>query len=90
MRSSRSPGIDRTTIKPDWDVYASDGAHIGTVGEVGEDYILVQRGLVFVHDLFIPISAIERVEDEAVYLQVSRQDVFVVFASSGAPPGWRT
>lgn len=66
--------VDRTTIEPDWDVYASDGAHIGTVSEVGEDYILVQKGLIFVHDLFIPISAIERIEADAIYLQVSKND----------------
>jgi uncharacterized protein (TIGR02271 family) len=71
MRST----VDRTTIRPDWDVYASDGAHIGKVAEVGQDYILVQKGLIFVEDLFIPTSAIERVEAEAVYLQISKRDV---------------
>jgi len=67
--------VDRTAIETGWDVYGSDGSHIGSVNEVGEDYILVQKGLIFVHDLFIPVSAIERVEGESVYLQITKRDV---------------
>lgn len=67
--------IDRTQIDPGWVVYAADGSDLGTVEEVGQDYILVRKGMVFVHDLFIPISAIERIEQGVVYLLLSKTDV---------------
>lgn len=67
--------VDRTAIETGWDVYGSDGGHIGSVNEVGDDYILVQKGIIFVHDLFIPVSAIERVEGDSVYLQITKGDV---------------
>jgi len=65
----------RSGIRTGWDVYGSDGQHIGSVGEIGENYVLVQKGMIFVHDIFIPVSAIERVEDEAVWLNVAKADV---------------
>lgn len=67
--------VDRTAIETGCDVYGSDGGHIGVVDEVGDDYILVQKGLIFVHDLFIPVSAIDRVEGASLYLQIPKKDV---------------
>ena len=67
--------LDRTMIQTGWDVYASDGEHIGTVDEVGDDYVLVQKGLIFPRDLYIPITSITRTEDNSLWLDVAKSDV---------------
>jgi uncharacterized protein (TIGR02271 family) len=66
---------DATKIRTGWDVYGSDGQHLGSVGEIGDNYLLVQKGLIFVHDIFVPVSAVDRVEEEAVWLNVPKADV---------------
>jgi uncharacterized protein (TIGR02271 family) len=62
------------TIQPGWDVYGSDDQHLGTVAEVGDNYLLVQKGLIFVHDMYVPVSAVEVVGDEAIRLNVSKSE----------------
>jgi uncharacterized protein (TIGR02271 family) len=66
---------DLTSIQNDWDVYGNDGAKIGSIAEVGDNYVLVQKGLLFVHDIYIPTSSIERVENDSVWLNVSKDEV---------------
>jgi hypothetical protein len=67
--------LDLNRIQSDWDVYSSDGANLGTVVEVGPSYVLVQKGLIFVHDTYVPRSAISRVDDGAVYLTLSKDEL---------------
>src|SRR5688572_5046365 len=62
-------------IQPGWDVYGSDDQHLGTVAQVGDNYVLVQKGLIFVHDIYVPVSAVEALGDEAVQLNVAKDDV---------------
>jgi uncharacterized protein (TIGR02271 family) len=58
-------------------VYGSDGEHLGTVAEVGPNYLLVQKGLLFIKDIYIPVGAVDRIAegDEAVWLNVSKDRV---------------
>lgn len=45
--ASHPDGADRDidTVVVGTEVYASDGGKVGVVGEVGTDYVLVERGL---------------------------------------------
>jgi hypothetical protein len=47
-------------------VYGSDGKKVGTVKEVYDDSFLVQRGIIFVHDYFIPYTYVARTSNERI------------------------
>ncbi len=64
-----------TQIQPGWDVYGSDGDKIGDVAEIGPDYLLVTKGLIFVKDLYIPTSAVANVEESRVQLNVPKDQI---------------
>lgn len=66
---------DRSLIQAGWDVVDSNADKIGTVEEVGQDYLLVRKGLIFTSDLYIPTSAVSSVEDGVVYLNVVKDEV---------------
>ncbi len=61
-----------TDLKHGWGVITNDGLRLGTVREVGQDYVIARRGLS--GDMFIPSSAIANVQDEEVRLNVSKRD----------------
>ena len=54
------------------DVYGSDGDKVGTVAEVQPGYIVVEKGLFFPTDYYIPLSAIASANDGQVYLSTTR------------------
>ncbi|MGH2411143.1 MAG: YsnF/AvaK domain-containing protein [Chloroflexota bacterium] len=58
-------------------VYDSAGAKVGTVAGYDSQagYFLVEKGWLFVKDIYIPTSAIARMDPEAVYLQVLKDDL---------------
>jgi hypothetical protein len=64
-------------ISSGWEVYGSDNDKIGTVDEVGPDYIVVRKGLIFTKDIFVPHSAIERLDTNqtAVFLNVPKSQI---------------
>lgn len=71
---------ERTTIdqlQAGWTAYGRDGDKIGDIEEVGPNYVLVTKGLIFVTDLYIPLSAIENLDpgEGRVYLNVDKSDV---------------
>ncbi len=53
-------------------VISADGHKVGTVADVHPGYIVVEKGLVFATDHFIPSSAIAGAGDGQVILNVSR------------------
>jgi len=55
------------------DVNGSDGEKIGEVADVGEGFLVVSQGLLVTTDYYIPLTAIDRV-DEAVHLTVTQTD----------------
>jgi hypothetical protein len=71
MRST----IDTTMIRNGADVIASDGNRIGTVDEVASSYLLVKKGLIFTHDLYIPLTAVSRLNENEVWLDVSKSEI---------------
>jgi len=56
------------------DVYGSDNEKIGTVADVGQNYFLVQKGFLFIKDLYLPTRTIARVDGERVYLNVPKHE----------------
>jgi len=74
----RSP-MQTTTqqIRPGWAIYGSDDQKIGDVNELGPNYVLVTKGLIFIKDLYIPFDAITNVDPtrQCAFLDVSKDDV---------------
>jgi len=60
-------------LKPGWMVVGNDGHRVGTVREVGQNYILTSTGLA--SNIYVPASAIANVEHEVVHLSVQQRDV---------------
>jgi len=56
------------------EVYGSDNEKIGTVADVGQNYFLVQKGFLFIKDLYLPTRTIARVDGERVYLNVPKHE----------------
>lgn len=64
-------------LQTGWTVYGRDGDKIGDIEEVGPNYLLVTKGLIFITDLYIPTSAIDTVDanEGAVFLTVDKATV---------------
>jgi hypothetical protein len=61
-------------LKPGWMVVGNDGRRVGTVREVGQNFILTSpTGLA--NDIYVPASAIANVEHEVVHLSVAQHNV---------------
>jgi hypothetical protein len=60
-----------TDLKPGWAVVGNDGRRLGTIREVGQNYVLASRGGL-PGDLYVPASAIANVDEEVVYLNVPK------------------
>lgn len=62
-----------TDLRVGWAVLGNDGRRVGTIKDVGQNYILTSRPG-FSPDLFIPVSSIANVEHETVHLNMTQQD----------------
>ena len=64
-------------IQAGWTVAGSDGGKVGDIEEVGPDYLLVTKGLIFKTDLYVPHDAIAEVDpaDGRVILSVPKDEV---------------
>ena len=58
-----------TDLRPGWAVLGNDGGRLGAVKEVGQNYVLVSPG-----DLYVPASAIANVQEAVVHLNVARRE----------------
>jgi uncharacterized protein (TIGR02271 family) len=56
------------------DVYGSDNEKIGTVADVGQNYFLVQKGWLFIKDLYLPTSTITQADGNNIYLSLTKQE----------------
>ncbi len=58
------------------DVLGSDGEKIGSVTQVARDHVLVEKGMLFTKDLYIPVAAITTVDaDGRAVLSVAKDQV---------------
>lgn len=62
-----------TDLQAGWAVVGNDGRRLGTVQEVGQNYVLTSRGAL-ITPLYVPASAIANVEHDMVYLNLTRND----------------
>jgi hypothetical protein len=60
-----------TDLKPGWAVVGNDGRRLGTVKDVGQNYVLTSRGG-RADDLYVPASAIANVRDQVVHLNLPK------------------
>ena len=67
--------IDRAMLREGYVVYDHDGNHVGSVNEVAENYVLVQKGKFFPRDVYVPVIAIERVEGEKAWINVHKDEI---------------
>ena len=58
-----------TDIRPGWAVVGNDGNRLGTVKEVGQNYVLISP-----NGLYVPASAIANVDGQVIQLNVPRRD----------------
>jgi hypothetical protein len=62
-----------TDLKAGWAILGNDGQRFGTVQHAGQNYILASRTGLRGH-LYVPASHIANVEDEVVYLNLSKRE----------------
>lgn len=62
-----------TDFRAGWTVVGNDGQRLGTIKEVGHDYVLVSRSMFGAH-LYVPVSSIANVEQETIHLNLTRDD----------------
>lgn len=67
--------VDVNQVQHGWDVFSSDERKIGGVTYVGANYVLVTKGFLFTKDIYIPTSAITGIEQDRVYVDVSKDQV---------------
>jgi uncharacterized protein (TIGR02271 family) len=60
-----------------WTVYDSNDDKVGDVAEVGANYLLVQKGLIFIKDVYVPMSAVASADPgtTSVYLNTTKSAV---------------
>jgi uncharacterized protein (TIGR02271 family) len=77
-----------TPIEIGWNVYDRDGEKIGSISEVGPNYLLVQKGMIFVRDIYVPMTAVTNTNpaEEAIQISVGKDEI----DDQGwdAPPVW--
>lgn len=63
--------IEGTTI------YDTSGDKVGTLNQYDAqgNYLVAQKGLLFPHDIYIPLSAVERSDADGIYLNLTREDL---------------
>ena len=61
-----------TDINTGAEVYGADGDKVGTVAAVYPGYIVVEKGLFFPTDYYIPMSAVASYDNNQVYLNLAK------------------
>jgi hypothetical protein len=75
MGGSQTSGSQRVT--DGMNVYDVNGEKIGKVtgSNASADYFTLEKGLIFHHDYYVPMSAVSRLDPDGVYLNVAKDDV---------------
>lgn len=64
-------------IQAGWAILGSEGEKVGDVSDVGPNYVLVTKGLLFLKDLYIPFDQLTTVDPDrqCAYLDVAKDAV---------------
>lgn len=88
---------ESTPLRSGWVVFGADGARIGTVADVSNNYFVIEKGFLRTSDLFVPRSAVVGVSDERVELRFTKDELEagnftspIVDARSDRDPGMAT
>jgi hypothetical protein len=63
--------VNANSIVPGANVYGMDGKKVGTVQEVYQDSFLVQKGIFFLHDYYVPLRYVGRTTNDEINLTVT-------------------
>ncbi|MBX3071839.1 MAG: DUF2171 domain-containing protein [Thermomicrobiales bacterium] len=56
-------------------VFGTDGGKIGKVKSWDDKYLVIEKGLIFSSDYYIPFSAVANYTEEEVFLTVTKDEV---------------
>ena len=57
------------------DVFSRDGEKIGSVSGVADQYFVIEKGFIFTTDLYVPMSAIERIDEDGIDLSMTKEEI---------------
>ena len=60
-------------LRPGWSIVGNDGRRVGTVRDVGQNYVLASVGMA--GDIYVPASAIANIEHQVIHLSIPQHDV---------------
>ena len=66
--------IDEREIEVGTDVLTHDNEKLGEVVDVMPDYLVVERGFFDPHDVYIPVGAIDKHEEDYLTLRMTRDE----------------
>lgn len=66
--------VDEREIDQGTNVLSHDGEKLGEVVDVMENYLVVEQGFFDPHDIYIPVSAIEKHDASALRLRMTRDE----------------
>jgi hypothetical protein len=52
-----------------------NGEKPGKVTGASADYFTLEKGMIFTHDYYVPMSAVSRIDPDGVYLNVAKDDI---------------
>jgi len=69
--------MDYDQIQRGWTVYDATSNKIGEITDLGPNYLLVEKGMIFVKDVYVPMTAISDtdVANQCVYVNVSKDAI---------------
>ena len=65
----------QTPLEIGTSTYTRDGDKIGEIVEVQSNYFVIEKGIIFTSDLYIPMSAVESRDDNGVRLTLTKDEV---------------
>lgn len=63
------------TLRTGMNVYGSDDEKIGDIAMVEANHFIIQKGWLFPEDVYVPNSAISRVDDDDVHLSLTKAQI---------------
>ena len=75
-------------IEIGWNVYDPDGEKVGSISEVGPSYLLVQKGLIFIRDIYIPMDVVSGSTPAEEAVQISIRKDAIEDQGWDEPPAW--
>ncbi|MFT4041030.1 MAG: DUF2382 domain-containing protein [Thermomicrobiales bacterium] len=69
-----SATVNLRDVRPGDDVLGSDGGKVGTVSDVYDRFLVVEKGFFFPTDYYIPLAAVTALDDSGVWLNITKDE----------------